>query len=167
MCVLMCCLFPLCVLPGAHLSRCLRRAPPPWRCAHAVPKDCATPAVLNATSVPLVNKSMRLVMCTVCSGMIRGGNLQLGVPLALKFGTKFDWMHPACYTDSRARMQRPQGGASDFNGFQVQANTCLRDVSWCFVVSRLHILYTFPPADLCCPAHSNWTNKLNKASSDR
>ena len=37
MCVLMCCLFPLCVLPGAHRSRRLRRAPLPWRlciCRH-------------------------------------------------------------------------------------------------------------------------------------
>jgi len=162
----MCCLFPLCVLPGAHRSRRLRRAPLPWRLCICRPQGL-TPAVLNATSAPLVNKSMRLVMCTVCGGMFRGGNLQLGVPLAFKFGIKFDWIHPACYTDSRTRMQRPQGGASDFNGFQVQANTCLRDVSWCFVVSRLHILYAFPPADLCCPAHSNWTNKLNEASSDR
>jgi len=148
----------------------LKQAPPSLAPVHLLsprPNDCAPSAVLNATSTPLVNKSMRLVMCTVCSGMIRGGNLRLGVPLAFRFRIKFDWMHPACYTDSRTRMQRPQGGTSDFNRCEVRANTCLRDVSWCFVVSRLHILYAFPPADSCCSTRSNWTNKFNKASSDR
>jgi hypothetical protein len=106
-------------------------------------------------------------MCTVCGGMIRGGNLRLGVPRAFKFGIKFDWMHPACYTDSCTRMQRPQGGASNFMGFEVRENTCLHDSSLCFLVSHLHILHAFSPADLCCPTHSNWTSKLNKASSDR
>jgi len=163
----MCCLFSPCILPGAHLSRRSRKAPRPRRLCICRPQGLCGSSCAECHSAPLVKESKRLVMCTVCGGMIRGGNLRLGVPRAFKFGTKFDWMHPACYTDSCTRMQRPQGGASDFNGFQVRANTCLRDVSRCFVVSRLHILYAFPPADFCCPARSNWTNKHNKASSDR